>query len=122
MSNHDDGILIYLKSILLSLSHRFDSFAPANMLHDPSLVFYVCCMHADSVRKTKCSHKQMFLSCRMLFHFSFLYLSQNSTKQTTIFQFPYPLHFIISFHRELGRSFHLNANFPAGFNSRLASF
>ena len=72
VSNHDDGILIYLRSILLSLSHRFDSFAPANMLHNPSPVFYVCCMHADSVRKTKCSRKQMFLSCCMLSCFSFL--------------------------------------------------
>lgn len=36
VSIHDQGVLIYLKSILLSLSHRFDSFAPANMLHDSS--------------------------------------------------------------------------------------
>lgn len=71
---HDVGILIYLKSILLSLSHRFDSFAPANMLHVPCLVFYVCCMHADSVRKTKYFISKCFFL--IIYIFIFFYLSQ----------------------------------------------
>lgn len=79
MSNYDEGILIYLKRIiLLSLSHRFDSFALANMLYDPSRILRL--LHARWQRpKNEMLYKQMFFSSFLLLIPFFFICNSNST-------------------------------------------